>query len=150
VCKHENLDDSKYCEECGHVLSSDTGGEVAKEEVTEKEPILIPKTCSLSFKDQTLNITVFPKVIGREDFVQHISQSEYKFVSSKHLTIFREDNEFFIQDGAEEDGNWKDSTNGTKLNGVEIKSDGKKSLENNNVILVADTIELTFIVKSGE
>ncbi|MEM2618571.1 MAG: FHA domain-containing protein [Candidatus Hadarchaeales archaeon] len=77
------------------------------------------------------------KTFGRADFISYVTENESKFISRKHFTISREADGFYIVD--------ENSANGTKLNGVEIKGQGKKPLKNGDKILVADTLELVFV-----
>jgi pSer/pThr/pTyr-binding forkhead associated (FHA) protein len=79
------------------------------------------------------------RTFGRQDFTKYIPESDYKYISRRHFTILKENDKFFIQD--------EGSSNGTKLNGVEIKGAGRKELKDNDKIVVADTVELQFNLK---
>ena len=74
--------------------------------------------------------------IGREDFLNAVSPDESKYVSREHIRITYENGRYYIAD--------EGSTNGTKLNGAEIKGQGKRELNNNDEIILAGTITVRF------
>lgn len=76
------------------------------------------------------------KTIGRADFIKLVSPEEAKFVSREHLKIVSEYGKYYIID--------EGSTNGTRLNGTEIKELGKKELASNDEIVLGDAITLRF------
>jgi hypothetical protein len=76
------------------------------------------------------------KRLGREDFLLVMSPEEAKFISREHLEITYENGRYYIAD--------ENSTNGTILNGVEIKGQGKKELNVNDEIVLADTVKVRF------
>jgi predicted component of type VI protein secretion system len=79
------------------------------------------------------------KVIGRVDLAKYASPAEVGWVSRQHFTIFEENGAFYIQDDK--------STNGTKLDGVEIKQQGKHQLKDGSEILAGDAVKLMFKIK---
>jgi pSer/pThr/pTyr-binding forkhead associated (FHA) protein len=76
------------------------------------------------------------KNIGRDDFLKVASPDDAKFISREHLKITYENGRYYIVD--------ERSTNGTKLNGVEIKGQGKRELNANDEIVLADTMKVRF------
>lgn len=84
-----------------------------------------------------IKITEPEKIIGREDLVGAISADELQFIGRKHFKIIQMDNVLYIED--------LDSANGTKLNGEEIKGNGRKELKDNDIILVADVIQIRYV-----
>jgi len=152
-CGNDNPPDSLFCENCGFKLQA------APAPVTPPPPPVAPSPTptptpappsvmySLTFKAGTFDVSETTKSFGRQDFAKYIHESDYKYISRKQFTVFKENDKFFIQDGGQEEGEWKDSSNGTKLNGDEIKGAGKKELKDNDKILAADTVELQFNVK---
>lgn len=74
---------------------------------------------------------------GREDFRGLFSNEELKRISRMHFKITRDEiNDFFIEDLG--------STNGTRLNGEEIKGSGKRKLEDNDEILIANVLRIGY------
>jgi hypothetical protein len=133
VCPHcgfdKNPDNAKFCMSCGMQLS------IEDEETSPLQPEMPEVKLVLPNKREIL-LCEPETIIGRGDFLQEVSTKEAKYISREHLTIFFEDKKFYILD--------ENSTNGTKLNGVEIKGSGKKELKNNDRIVLADTINVTF------
>lgn len=76
------------------------------------------------------------KTIGRADFVRDVSPEDAKYISREHLKIIGEQGKYYVAD--------EGSTNGTKLNGVDIRGQGKKELKNNDEIVLGDTVTLKF------
>jgi hypothetical protein len=142
-CAHDNPPDSAFCEECGFKLPTAQPA-VAPSPPSPPKPMGL---CALTFKNGAFEVSEPIKTFGRQDFAKHLSESEYKFVSRKQFTIFNESGKFFIQDGGEEQGKWKESSNGTRLNGEDLRGLGKKELKDNDKISVADTIELQFNIR---
>jgi pSer/pThr/pTyr-binding forkhead associated (FHA) protein len=94
---------------------------------------------TLNFKDNTIEVSEDIRTFGRQDFVKHIPEDEYKFVSRKHFTITMDDDKFYIKD--------EGTANGTKLNGTEIKGEGKRTLKDGSKITLGDTVDLKFNVE---
>mgnify|MGYP001576827095 CR=1 FL=1 len=140
-CGHDNPPGSVFCEDCGLKLS---GGLQPQYSGGGPQP---QYTYSLNFKNNVIEATEQTRTFGRQDFSKYLPKEEYQFISHPHFTISRENDKFFIQDGGEKSGAWKDSTNGTSLNGTPIKGAGKKELKDNDKISVADTVELQFVIK---
>ena len=76
--------------------------------------------------------------IGREDFNGIMSENSVTYISQRHLIIRFENGLYYVED--------QDSTNGTRLNGAEIKGKGKFELNNSDLIEVAEVITLIFRV----
>jgi hypothetical protein len=80
------------------------------------------------------------RIIGREDLAKYVSPQKAWWISKEHCTIFQEGGSFYIED--------KSSTNGTKLNGIEIRNMGKQKLNDNDEIIIADVIKILFKLKT--
>jgi len=154
-CGHENPPNSNWCEECGaQIAPAPTPPPPPPEQRPDVTPPP-PETPApsariayvLTFKNGSFDVSDQIRVFGREDFLNYLSDSEYQYISKRHFTISTENGRFFIQDGCEEGGSWKNSTNGTKLNGEPIRSAERKELKDNDKIQVADTVELQFNIK---
>lgn len=125
-CGNDNPDDSNFCEWCGAKLLV---------------PAVSQVLYRLRFKGNVIEVSESSRTFGRQDFVNYLPESEYKFISRKHFTITKEGDRFYIQD--------ENSANGTQLNGEEIKGRGKRELRNGDRIRVADTVELEFSIGGG-
>jgi pSer/pThr/pTyr-binding forkhead associated (FHA) protein len=58
------------------------------------------------------------------------------FISRQHINVWYEDGKYYIED--------QGSTNGTRLNGTEIREGGKQALVDGDVIELADKLSITF------
>ena len=86
-----------------------------------------------------------PKTIGRQD-VSDILTSQGKDplqVSRKHCTIFREGDDYYIEDGTTPVQE-KPSGNHTTVNGKDITGQGRVKLADNDSIVLAMLAETTF------
>ena len=80
-------------------------------------------------------------VLGRNDMKGFLIKDELETISTKHCRIFKDGNNFYIEDGY----NGKSSTNGTKLGSVDITNKGKQILKKNSIITLADIVILEVI-----
>jgi len=76
--------------------------------------------------------------LGLDDLNGLVPEHNLKYISRQHLIIRFENGQYYVED--------QNSTNGTRLNGTEIKGKGKYRLDNGDQIAVADVITLTFKV----
>jgi pSer/pThr/pTyr-binding forkhead associated (FHA) protein len=74
---------------------------------------------------------------GREDFMGTVPDDKLGFISGRHFGITRLEGEHYIDD--------LESTNGTRLNGEEIKGKGKRKLKDGDEILVANVLEIRYV-----
>ncbi|MGC1123062.1 MAG: zinc ribbon domain-containing protein [Candidatus Methanofastidiosia archaeon] len=123
---------AKFCMNCGATLMP-ASGPVPAPPPTPAAPsiakLVLPGAAEIP-------IPASGKTIGRADFIKHVSPEEAKFVSREHLKIVSEYGKYYIID--------EGSTNGTRLNGTEIKELGRKELTNNDKIVLGDAITLRF------
>lgn len=75
-------------------------------------------------------------VIGRGELSRALALNELGLISRQHLYITRDDDQYFIED--------KDSANGTRLNGTEIRGKGPSTLNDGDVIELAGIVQLKF------
>jgi pSer/pThr/pTyr-binding forkhead associated (FHA) protein len=122
----KNPEHAQFCMNCGAQLP-------APEPELPTEPA--PAKLVLS-NAREIVIAERKNIIGRGDFLQDLSPEEAKFLSREHITIMYEDEKYYITD--------ENSTNGTTLNGTQIKGQGKQELIDNDEIALADTITVTF------
>ncbi len=78
--------------------------------------------------------------IGRLDLAKYAAPKEAMWISRQHFSILEEDTVPFIQN--------EGSSNGTKLNGVEMKQLGKQQLKNGDEIIVGDAAKIIFRLKT--
>jgi hypothetical protein len=78
------------------------------------------------------------RVIGRGDLARVLSLDELGLISRRHFEVKSEEEQFYIEDLG--------STNGTRLNGVDISGKGLVSLNDDDVIELADAIRVKFYV----
>ncbi len=76
------------------------------------------------------------RTIGREDLARALDIDGLALVSRRHFEVRSQEGQFFIEDLG--------STNGTRLNGVEIGGRGPVVLSHGDVIELADRIQLKF------
>jgi pSer/pThr/pTyr-binding forkhead associated (FHA) protein len=102
---------------------------------------LIPKNAAsakLILPDkQEIEINEKEREFGREDFKDAVPIEKLRFISRKHFKITRVNEEFYIEDIG--------STNGTMLNGEEIKGLGVRKLKNGDEILVAKILKIGYV-----
>ena len=83
-----------------------------------------------------ITIEAGEKWLGRIDFARVLSPPELGYISRQHFLISYENDRFYIEDSHSE--------NGTRVNGMEIRGQGKQELRDDDSITVADGITMTF------
>ncbi len=73
-------------------------------------------------------------VIGRKDLTTAVTPDKLQYVSRKHVRIFNDGGEVFVED--------LNSTNGTKLNGVEIKGGRPRRLRSGDEITLGGFVRM--------
>ena len=81
--------------------------------------------------------------LGRSDFEGFAQLDELNLISSKHFTLFKEGNLYYLVDGVE----GQKSENGTMLNGQDISNLGKQPLRSGDAISVADVLVLNIHIE---
>jgi len=74
--------------------------------------------------------------LGRKDFEKFLAPGEVSYLSRQHINIWFEEGKYYIED--------RSSTNGTRVNGTEIKDAGRHVLEDGNTIDLAGKLNITF------
>ena len=102
------------------------------------------RKAELVLPERTIELTSDQNAFGRSDFENDLSNEKLGYISSKdgernHFMITKQDHTFYIQDDF--------STNGTKLNDIEIKNRGKKELKNGDKITLAGINNFTITFK---
>ncbi len=73
---------------------------------------------------------------GRHDFEELMSASQVSYISRQHINIWTEKGRYYIED--------RSSTNGTRVNGMDIKGTGRHALEDGDVIELAGKLNMSF------
>jgi hypothetical protein len=76
------------------------------------------------------------RVIGRGDLARMMDTDELGQISKRHFEVSYSGDRFFIEDAG--------SSNGTRLNGAEIKGKGRVSLDDGDVIEPAGAVQIKF------
>ena len=74
--------------------------------------------------------------LGRRDFEEFIPSAQVSYISRQHINIWTEKGRYYIED--------RSSTNGTKVNGMDIKGTGRHALEDGDVIELAGKLNMSF------
>ena len=74
--------------------------------------------------------------LGRKDFEKFMAPDEVSYISRQHINIWVEEGKYYIED--------RSSTNGTRLNEVEIKDTGRHVLSEGDAINLAGKLNITF------
>jgi hypothetical protein len=85
-----------------------------------------------------ISLSATDRWIGRNDLQQALTSGGVQFVSREHILISHANGRFYIEDTK--------SSNGTRLNGNEIKGKGRFELKDGDVIELANEVKLAFRV----
>lgn len=100
-------------------------------------PTMIPSKARLVLPNGSdIRLPVSLKRVGRGDFAATLSSDKADFISRYHVAISFENGVHFIED--------LNSSNGTKINGIEIQGKGKQKLADGDKIEMAEAITLIF------
>lgn len=151
ICNFENPPEEKdFCQKCGSPLSPSPQAlesppappPIAAPAPAPPPPEIVappaPVVAKLIIPGKgEIPIQALPKIFGREEFVRFLSPDEGKYITrAEHIKITFEEDKYYVQDDK--------STNGTKLNGDEIKGMGRKEIKNNDSIVLADVLTVNF------
>ena len=87
-------------------------------------------------ENQEFIIKEFERVFGREDFIGVTGPDDLLYVGKEHFKITKQSDGYYIED--------LNTKNGTQVNGEEIKGKGKRKLENEDNILVAQILNIKY------
>ncbi len=85
-----------------------------------------------------ITMPITGKPLGRKDFQALTLPDKIDTISRQHILVTYTNGVYYIED--------LNSTNGTKLNGSEIKGSGKHTIENGDTVELAHVLSLTFKV----
>jgi hypothetical protein len=74
--------------------------------------------------------------LGRHDFEGFMTREHVPYISRQHINIWYEDGQYYIED--------RSSTNGTRVNGTDIKGTGRHALADGDVIELAGKLSINF------
>lgn len=142
-CDTERVMGENFCDNCGHKYAPET-----EPQPPEPQPI---QSGRLSILDSngaeaiSIQFDDVPKAIGRQDFSDFVTfqGKDPLQVSRKQCTIFKEGNDYYIEDGMTSVQD-KPSGNHTTVNGQDITGKGKIKLADNDRIVLATLVESTF------
>ncbi len=89
-------------------------------------------------EDSEIHLTNETRWLGRDELSGVVPERDLKYISRQHLLIGLENGQYYVQD--------QNSTNGTKLNGIQIRGKGKYRLRHGDQIQLADVAIITFEV----
>ena len=73
---------------------------------------------------------------GRHDFEAFVPNDNVCYISRQHINIWYENGQYYIED--------RSSTNGTRINGTDIKGTGRHALADGDVIDLAGKLSINF------
>jgi hypothetical protein len=73
---------------------------------------------------------------GRQDFDKFLPADKRTYISRQHINVWYEGDRYYIED--------RSSTNGTRLNGTDIKGEGRHAVNDGDVIELAGKLSITF------
>jgi hypothetical protein len=76
------------------------------------------------------------RAFGRRDFEDFMPSSQVSYISRQHINIWSEDGQYYIED--------RSSTNGTRVNGMDIKGTGRHALADGDAIELAGKLSFNF------
>lgn len=134
-CGRINPTVNAFCYYCGALLRQPA-------KVT-TQPAISPPTSPtrprLRLNDNSeIYLTEETKWLGRDDLSGIVPERDLRYTSRQHLIIGFENGKYYIED--------QNSTNGTRLNGVQIRGKGKYRLHHGDQIQLADAVTFTFEV----
>jgi hypothetical protein len=99
-----------------------------------KARLVLPDNSEIAINDSV-------KTVGRNDLNRLVPPEELKYISRQHIMIKSDGSRYYVED--------QNSSNNTKVNGVNITGKGKQEIRDGDRIDLADTIPLTFKVSSA-
>jgi hypothetical protein len=73
---------------------------------------------------------------GRHDFEKFMPPEHVTYISRQHINLWYEDGNYYVED--------RSSTNGTRVNGTDIKGTGRHQLADGDAIELAGKLSITF------
>jgi hypothetical protein len=73
---------------------------------------------------------------GRHDFEEFMLRDHALYISRQHINIWYQDGQYYIED--------RSSTNGTRINGIDVKGTGRHALADGDAIELAGKLTIAF------
>lgn len=110
-------------------------------------PVLEAASAKLAMPDgNEILLAGNARSFGRHDFEGFVPHEHVSYISRQHINIWYENGQYYIED--------RSSTNGTKINGTDIKGAGRHALADGDSIELAGKLSITFkkqnIEKEGQ
>ncbi len=134
-CRNQNPPGSAFCENCGATLPK-AATTPAKLNPVYQRPSIQKIQRTLLLPDGSEIAINTKKSIGRLDLARCADPTKIRWISRQQFEIFDENGAYYIED--------EQSANGTKLNGTEIRQQGKQLLKDGDEIVVGDAVKLSF------
>lgn len=131
-CGELNPSGNAFCYYCGAALSA---------ERVAAEPLSRPSVAGarLMLTNKTLvRLAENARSLGRDDLANIIAEENMKYVSRRHILLTFDNGRYYVED--------ENSTNGTRLNGLEIRGNGKRMLKEGDQLELAGVVKLTFAI----
>lgn len=145
-CSKMNLLGAKFCIECGASLAQVPPPPPLPPPPSPPPPPsapAVPKARLILPNNSEIAVTEAIQMIGRGEFERAVSADNLKYISRVqadqgkfHFRTSFENGKFYVED--------LNSTNGTKLNGAEIKGKGKQELKDGDKLEIAEVVTVTF------
>lgn len=104
--------------------------------VMDPPTVLAPMAKLILPDNSEISIGRADKIIGRHDLEKVVSPDDLKYISRQHVIIRVNCSQYYVED--------RNSSNSTKVNGVNITGKGKQELKNGDNIQLADVVTLQF------
>jgi hypothetical protein len=137
-CRNQNPLGSTFCENCGAKLPNAATTPANPAPVYQRSQVQKTQR-TLVLPDGSEIAIDTKKSIGRLDLTKCTDPTKIRWISRQHFEIFEENGVYYVED--------EQSANGTKLNGKEIRQQGKQLLKDRDEIVVGDAVKLLFTEK---
>ena len=128
----------------GRVQAAETPGNATQTEDTntaDTQPVTTPVVETAAAKlalpgGNDILLAGNTRSFGRHDFEEFMPGSQVSYISRQHINIWSENGQYYVED--------RSSTNGTRVNGTDIKGTGRHALADGDVIELAGKLSINF------
>jgi hypothetical protein len=123
----------------GHITSNDET--LSTDTLPVTTPVVDAFPAALTMPDgHEILLAGNARSFGRKDFEEFIPQENVSYISRQHINIWYDIDQYYIED--------RSSTNGTRINGVDIKGNGRHVLADGDEIELAGKLTITFKIQN--